>query len=159
VLHKSHPFVKVFQEERELTVMLLVDVSGSQDFGSRVTSKRDVAIELAAALGFSAIKNQDNVGLILFSDRIEAYVPPKKGKTHVLRLVRDLFVTQPVGKKTDIGVALEYLLRVQKKKTIAFLLSDFMTGGYERLLRIAAMRHDVVPVVLTDPNELELPPV
>jgi len=153
------PFVKVFQEERELTVMLLVDISGSQDFGSGVATKRDVAIELAAALGFSAIKNQDNVGLILFSDRIEQYVPPKKGKTHVLRMIRDLFVAKPVGKKTDIAAALAYLLRVQKKKTIVFVISDFIDDGYERLLRIAAQRHDVVPIVLSDPHELVLPRV
>lgn len=153
------PYVKLFQEERELTVMLMVDISGSLDFGGMSASKKETAIELAAALGFSAIRNQDNVGLILFSDRIELYVPPKKGKSHVLRMIRDMYVTTPQGRGTDIQQALDYVLTVQKKKAVVFLISDFMDESYERLFRIASSRHDLVPVLVSDVYEAGFPPV
>lgn len=153
------PYVKLFQEERELTVILMVDVSGSQDFGGCSASKKDIAIELAAVLGFSAIRNQDNVGLILFSDQVELYIPPKKGKSHVLRMIRDMYVMERKGCNTDISAALDYLLRVQKKKAVVFLISDFIADSYERLLSIAASRHDLIPVCVSEPHERGFPKV
>lgn len=153
----NHPFVKVFEEERELTVMLLVDMSGSQFFGSRASLKRDIAVELSAILAFSAMKNNDKVGAMLFTDRIEAFIPPRKGKTHALRIVRELLSFDPASRTTQIKAGLEYLNKVQKKRAIVFLISDFMDSGYERALRIAGKRHDLVGIVLVDPRERELP--
>jgi uncharacterized protein (DUF58 family) len=155
----NHPFVKIFEEERELTVMLVVDMSGSQFFGSQSALKRDVALELSAILAFSAMKNNDKVGLILFTDRIEKFVPPRKGRGHALRIVRELLSFEPARPATSIKTALEYLNHVQKKRSIVFVLSDFMDSNYEAALRIAGKRHDLIGVVLQDPRENELPSV
>jgi uncharacterized protein (DUF58 family) len=149
----NSPHVKVFTEERELTVVLLVDVSASEEFGSRGTRKSEMAAEVAAQIAFSAIANNDRVGLILFSDRVEKAIPPKKGRKHVLRLVTDILSFRPEGRGTDIAAALGWLNRVTKRRTVAFLVSDFLFHGYEASLRTARMRHDVVPVVLRDPME------
>ena len=152
-------FVKRFIEERELTVMLLVDVSASLRFGSNVQYKREVAAELSALLAFSAVKNNDRVGLVLFTDKIEHYVPPKRGKKHVLRLISEILAFAPEGRGTDIGQALGYLTRVTRRKTIAFVLSDFQAPAetFEKPLRIVARRHDVVPVIVRDAMEDTLP--
>lgn len=155
----DHPFVKVFEEERELTVMLLVDMSGSQYFGSRVRLKADVAVELSAILAFSAMKNNDKVGAILFTDRIEKFIPPRKGRSHTLRIVRELLSFRPQQRSTRLNVALEYLNHVQKKRSIVFLISDFMDGGYDAALRVVGKRHDLIGVVLRDPHEIYLPDV
>ena len=155
----NHPFVKIFEEERELTVMLVVDMSGSQFFGSQSALKRDTALELSAILAFSAMKNNDKVGLILFTDRIEKFVPPRKGRGHALRIVRELLSFEPTRPATSIKTALEYLNHVQKKRSIVFVLSDFMDSNYEAALRIAGKRHDLIGVVLQDPRENELPRV
>ncbi|MBN1398133.1 MAG: DUF58 domain-containing protein [Bacteroidetes bacterium] len=153
----NHPFVKIFEEERELTVMLVVDMSGSQFFGSQSALKRDIALELSAILAFSAMKNNDKVGLILFTDRIEKFVPPRKGRGHVLRIVRELLSFEPTRSSTSIRTALEYLNHVQKKRGIVFVISDFMDRDYEAALRIAGRKHDLIGVVLQDPRENELP--
>ena len=153
----NHPFVKVFEEERELTVMLVVDMSGSQEFGSHATLKRDVAVEIGAVLAFSAMKNNDKVGLLLFTDRIELYVPPRKGRSHTLRIVRELLSFEPTSRTTSIRTALEYLTHVQKKRSIVFLISDFIDSDYDAALRIAGRKHDLVGLVLNDPRERELP--
>jgi uncharacterized protein (DUF58 family) len=155
----GHPYVKMFEEERELTVMLVVDMSGSQFFGSQAALKRDVAAELSAILAFSAMKNNDKVGLILFTDRIEKFVPPRKGRGHALRIIRELLSFEPNRPATSIKAALEYLNHIQKKRSIVFVLSDFMDTGYEAALRIAGGRHDLIGVVLRDPRESELPNV
>ena len=155
----NHPFVKIFEEERELTVMLLVDMSGSQFFGSQAALKRDVAIELSAILAFSAMKNNDKVGAILFTDQIEKFIPPRKGRSHTLRVVRELIDFEPQHRTTKIAAALEYLNHIQKKRSIVFLISDFMDTGYESALRIAGKRHDLIGLVLLDPREKELPKV
>lgn len=153
----GHPFVKVFEEERELTVMLLVDVSSSSNFGTVERMKGEIAIEICALLAFSAIKNNDKVGLIIFTDRIEKFVPPKKGKTHVLRVLRELLYHKPQGRETDIALALEYLSRVTTRRAVVFLVSDFISEGYQRALQIANKRHDLVAITITDPRELTLP--
>ncbi len=150
-------YVKVFTEERELTVMLLVDVSASESFGSHERSKAEIAAEVAAQIAFSAIANNDRVGLILFSDRVEKVVPPRKGRSHVLRLVTDILTTKPVGKGTDLATGLNYLTHVAKRKTVAFLISDFLAKDYEKGLRIVARKHDLVPVVVMDPFEEKFP--
>jgi len=152
-------FVKRFVEERELTVMLLVDVSGSLRFGSHAQYKREVAAELGALLAFSAVKNDDRVGLVLFTDTVEHYVPPKKGRKHVLRLISEILAFRPRGRGTAIGEALGYLSRVSKRKTIAFMLSDFQVPpeSFDRPLRVVARRHDLVPIVIRDAMEVELP--
>ncbi len=150
-------FVKVFTEERELTVMLVIDVSASETFGSRTQSKADIAAEVAAQVAFSAIANGDRVGLILFSDRIEKVVPPRKGRSHVLRLLSDILSFQPKGQRTDLAVGLTYLTQVSKRKTVAFFLSDFIAKGFEKPMRIVAGKHDLVPVVLVDPFEERFP--
>jgi uncharacterized protein (DUF58 family) len=157
----NNVFVKRFVEERELTVMLLVDASASLQFGTQAQFKREVAAELTALLAFSAIKNNDRVGLILFTDKIEHYVPPKKGKTHVLRMISEILAFQPKGKGTDIGEALSYLSRITKRKAICFILSDFQAAPetYEKPLRVVARRHDLVPVIIRDAMEEELPSV
>jgi uncharacterized protein (DUF58 family) len=153
------PFVKVFEEERELTVMLLVDVSASGDFGTRERLKGEMAVEICALLAFSAIKNNDKVGLVIFSDRVEKFVPPRKGRRHVLRVLRELLYHEPEGRGTDITAALDYLNHVQKKKAVTFLVSDFQDEGFERALSIAGRRHDVVAIRVSDPRERTLPPV
>lgn len=152
----NEPFVKVFEEERELTLMLMVDISGSQDFGSTNDFKRDIVTEIAATLAFSATTNNDKIGLILFSDQIELFIPPKKGKSHILRIIRELIQFKPKSKQTNIGQALEYLSKVIKKKAIVFVLSDFMTKDYDRVLRIAAKRHDVTGIKVYDKREKDL---
>jgi uncharacterized protein (DUF58 family) len=154
------PHVKRFVEERELTVLLMVDASSSSQFGTTTLMKGELIAELCALLAFSAIKNNDRVGLIIFTDRIELYVPPKKGKSHVLRLIRDLLYFRAQGKGTDIKEALEYLQRVQKRKAVVFLVSDFLTDEpYDRALAIANQRHDVITIHVADPRELDLPPI
>jgi len=152
----NEPYIKVFEEERELTLMLMVDVSGSQDFGSSDNFKRDIVTEIAATLAFSATTNNDKIGLILFSDQIELFIPPKKGKSHILRIIRELIQFQPKSFKTNIGQALEYLSKVMKKKAIVFVLSDFMTKDYQRVLQIAAKRHDVTGIKVYDQREQDL---
>ncbi|HUI63277.1 MAG TPA: DUF58 domain-containing protein [Bacteroidota bacterium] len=153
----NHPFVKIFEEERELTVMLVVDFSRSGTFGSVAQTKNEIAAEICAVLAFSAIKNNDKVGLILFTDRIEKFVPPKKGRAHILRIVRELVSFEPHGTGTDIRQALEYFNHVTKKRSIAFLVSDFIDDGYDQILRIISRRHDVIAVELSDPREEQLP--
>ena len=153
----NEPFVKVFEEERELTLMLVVDVSGSEFFGTGNQFKREVLTEIAATLSFSALQNNDKVGLLLFSDQVELFIPPKKGKTHVLRIIRELLEFQPKSKKTDINTALEFLFGILKKKAIVFLLSDFMDDSYEKTLRIAAKKHDLTGIRVYDKREVEMP--
>lgn len=153
------PHVKIFEEERELTVMLLIDVSGSSFFGTVDQMKNEILTEICAVLAFSAINNNDKVGVLFFSDRVEKFIPPKKGKQHILRIIRELIDFQPEGQGTDLAEALQYFNNVNKKRTICFILSDFMAKGYEQALRIIARRHDVVGVHLSDPREAELPNV
>ncbi len=153
----NEAYIKVFTEERELTVMLLVDVSASKEFGSRERSKAEIAAEVAAQIAFSAIANNDRVGLILFSDRVEKVVPPRKGRTHVLRLVSDILSFQPVGKGTDLGVGLTYLTQLARRKAVTFLISDFIAKDYEKPLRLVGQKHDLVPVVISDPLEEQFP--
>ena len=153
------PFVKVFREERELTVLLLVDLSGSQAFGSAGQLKRDLVAEVCATLAFSAIRNNDKVGLLCFTDRVEKTVPARKGTTHVLRVIRELLYHEPVGRGTDITCALEHLNRTTKRRAVVFVVSDFQARGYEDALRIARRRHDVIPIIISDPREHELPNV
>jgi len=155
----GHPHVKVLAEEREMTVMLLVDASGSGRFGSRGRFKYEVAAELCAVLAFSAIHNNDKVGLLVFTDKIELYVPPKKGRQHVLRVIREVLFFKPKGRRTDIPAALHYLNSVVKRRAVVFLVLDFLADGYETPLRIANKRHDVIAVAVTDPREEELPDV
>lgn len=154
-------FVKKYVEERELTVLLMVDLSGSQRFGTRGRFKSDMVAEVAASLAMSAVRNNDRVGLLVFTDRVELFVPPRKGRRHVLRILRDLLSFRPVGTGTELAVALEYAVRVLRSRSIVFLLSDFQgaaaSRAFEKALPIAAHRHDLVPVVLTDPAEAELP--
>jgi uncharacterized protein (DUF58 family) len=151
------PHVKVFTEERELTVVLLVDVSASEEFGSRGTRKSEMAAEVAAQIAFSAIANNDRVGLLLFSDQVEKVIPPKKGRKHVLRLVSDILSFQPQGRGTDLAFALGWLNQVTKRRAVVFLVTDFLFQDYESPLRTARLRHDVVPVVLRDPMEEDFP--
>lgn len=153
------PYVKVFEEERELTVMLLVDVSGSGDFGSKVMLKRQLMTEICAVLSFSAIQNNDKVGIIFFSDKIEKFIPPKKGKSHILRIIRELIDFKPEHKGTDLSEALRYLTNVVKKRSIAFLLSDFMDKDYSDALKLANKKHDLVAIRVFDQLEQEVPNV
>lgn len=155
----GHPYVKVYEEERELTVMLLVDASSSGEFGTFERMKGEIAVEICALLAFSAIKNNDKVGLIIFTDKVEKFVPPRKGKSHVLRVLRELLYFQPEDMKTDIGLALEYLSRVIRRRSVVFLVSDFLSKDYERALRIANKKHDIVGIHIVDPRELELPKI
>ena len=150
-------YVKQFVEERELTVILLVDASGSQTFGSRSRRKQETAAELAALLAFSAIKNNDRVGLITFTDRIEKFVPAKKGRKHVLRVITEILSVEPEGSGTDIAAALGYLTRVIRKRAVVFVISDFMDHGYETALNIASRRHEIIPCVISDAMEETLP--
>jgi uncharacterized protein (DUF58 family) len=153
----GHPYIKVFEEERELTVMLMVDLSGSLMFGSVSKTKQRIAAELTAILAFSALKNNDKVGLILFTDKIEKFVPPRKGRKHVLRIIREVLSFEPEGKSTNLKGALEYMNSTIKKKSIAFLISDFMDEGYEKILRIVGRKHDLIGIVLNDRREKEMP--
>ena len=153
----NEPFVKVFEEERELTMMLIVDISGSESFGTKNQQKRDMVTEIAATLAFLATQNNDKIGLLLFSDQIELFIPPKKGKSHVLRIIRELIEFQPKSKKTDLSQALKYLSSVLKKKAIVFLISDFMTKDYEHTLKIASKRHDVTGIRVFDQREESIP--
>lgn len=149
--------LKVFEEERELTIMLLIDVSRSVHFGTRDPWKNEWMAELSAVLGFSALQNNDKVGLILFTDRIEMYIPPKKGRQHLLRIIRELLYFEPVGDKTNINIPLAYLSNVIKKKCIAFVMSDFIADPFEDSLKLAARRHDVIGIHIHDPAEVMLP--
>ena len=153
----NEPFVKVFEEERELTLMLVVDVSGSEAFGTQIQFKRDLITEIAATLAFSALQNNDKVGLILFSDQVELFIPPKKGRSHILRIIRELLEFEPESKRTIISTALEFLSGVLKKKAIVFVLSDFMDKNYEKTLRISAKKHDLTGIRVFDPVETKLP--
>lgn len=151
------PHVKVFEEERELTMMLLVDISKSNFFGTVKQMKNEIITEICAVLAFSAANNNDKVGLLLFSDRIEKFIPPKKGKHHILRIIRELIETRPEGQGTDLSLALEYFSNMVKKRSICFLLSDFLSDNYERALSVAARKHDLIGLHLYDPKEAELP--
>ena len=153
----NEPFVKVFEEERELTLMLIVDISGSEFFGSDNALKKNIITEISATLAFSALQNNDKVGLILFTDQIELYIPPKKGKTHVLRIIRELIEFKPESKKTNIGIALQFLISVIKKKSIAFILSDFISPDFEKTLRVTSKKHDVTGIRIYDKLEEAIP--
>ena len=153
----NEPYIKVFEEERELTMMLLVDISGSELFGTATQFKKDTVTEIAATLAFSATQNNDKVGLILFSDDIELFIPPKKGKSHVLRIIRELIEFKPKSKKTNIASALKFLSSVMKKRAIVFMLSDFMDDDYEKTLKIAAKKHDLTGIRVFDKHDSEIP--
>jgi uncharacterized protein (DUF58 family) len=155
----GEPFVKLFREEREMSVMLLVDLSASQDFGTNRQTKRELVTELGATLAFSAIKNNDKVGLTLFTDQVEKSVPPRKGTRHVLRLIRELLYCQPIGRGTNLRAGLEHLNRTASRRSVVFLISDFQDTEFERLLRVTRRKHDVIPMVISDPRESELPNV
>ncbi|MEW5677410.1 DUF58 domain-containing protein [Flavobacterium enshiense] len=155
----NEPYIKVFEEERELTMMLMVDCSGSQSFGTQNQLKSEIITEIAATMAFSATQNNDKIGLILFSDQIELFIPPKKGKSHVLRIIRELIEFQPKSKKTDLSQALKFLSGVQKKKAIVFLISDYMISDYEQTLKIAGKRHDVTGIRVYDSREESMPNV
>lgn len=153
----GHPYIKVFEEERELTVMLLVDISPSSSFGTQLYLRRDLITEISAVLAFSAINNNDKVGLILFADDVKLYIPPKKGKKHILRIIRELIDGQADAGTTNVSIALEYFNNVVKKKSICFLLSDFFAPEFDQPLQIAARRHDIIGMHLYDPFEKSLP--
>ncbi len=152
-------YVKVFTEEREMTVMLLVDLSASERFGSTDKRKIETVAEVAALLAFSAIKNNDRVGLILFTDQVERFVPPKKGRSHVMRVVTEILNAKPQSEGTDLGVALDLLGGIGKRRTVAFLISDFIAEDYEKPLRVVSAKHDLIPIQIVDPREDELPDV
>jgi len=149
----GHPYIKTFNEERELTVMLVVDVSGSGLFGTRGSSKEELAAEVSAVLAFSAIKNNDRVGLIMFTDGIDLYIPPKKGTKHVLRVIREILYFRPQGTKTSIKAAIEHVNRILKRKSIVFVISDFMDSGFDSALNVAARKHDLIAVTIRDERE------
>ncbi|MDP5100546.1 MAG: DUF58 domain-containing protein, partial [Nonlabens sp.] len=153
----SEPFIKVFEEERELTLMLVADVSGSTLFGTQEQLKKEVITEICATLAFSALQNNDKVGLLLFSDQVELFLPPKKGKSYILRIIRELLEYKPSNKKTNIAGALEYMAGVLKKKAIVFVLSDFISDDYQRTLQIVGRKHDLTGVRLYDQREQEMP--
>ncbi len=153
----NHPYIKIFEEERELTVILLIDVSGSRDFGTRTQLKKNMITEIAAVLSFSAIQNNDKIGVILFSDRVEKFIPPKKGRQHILRIIRELINYKPQSQGTDISEGLRYFTNAIKKRSTAFLISDFMDDNYEEALRIANKRHDLIALNIYDFRETELP--
>ena len=155
----NEPFIKVFEEERELTMMLIADVSGSEFFGTDKQFKNEIVTEVAATLAFSAMQNNDKIGLILFTDDIELYIPPKKGKSHVLRIIRELLEFKPKSKKTDIAQAVKFLSSVMKKKAITFILSDFIADGYEQTLKIAGNKHDITGIRIYDQREEAIPSV
>jgi uncharacterized protein (DUF58 family) len=149
--------VKVFEEERELTMMLMIDISGSESFGTKNQFKKDIIIEIAATMAFSATQNNDKIGLILFSDQIELYIPPKKGRSHVLRIIRELIEFQPKSYKTDVSQALKFLSGTQKKKAIVFIISDFMSDAYEHTLKIASKKHDITGIRVYDIRDEKMP--
>ncbi|WP_452218472.1 DUF58 domain-containing protein [Lacinutrix undariae] len=153
----NEPYIKVFEEERELTMMLMVDISGSGLFGTDQQFKNEIVTEIAATLAFSATQNNDKIGLILFSNAIELYIPPKKGRSHVLRIIRELIEFKPKSKQTDVAAALKFLSNVMKKKAIVFLLSDFIDDNYKQNLKIAAGRHDITGIRVYDKRETEMP--
>ncbi|MGE5944626.1 MAG: DUF58 domain-containing protein [Flavobacteriales bacterium] len=153
----SEPFVKVFEEERELTMMLMVDISGSEMFGTVEQFKNEIVTEIAATLAFSATQNNDKIGLILFSDKVELYIPPKKGRSHVLRIIRELIEFQPKSKRTNIAEALKFLSSVMKKKAIVFVLSDFIADDYQQTMKIVSGKHDVTGIRVYDKREEEIP--
>lgn len=153
----NHPYVKIFDEERELTVMLLIDVSGSNEFGTRAQFKEELMTEIAAVLAFSAIHNNDKVGVIFFSDQVERFIPPKKGKTHILRIIRELIDFHPRSQKTNLSEGLRFLTNAIKKRCIAFVISDFLDSNFEQSLRIASKKHDIVAVRVFDRRESEMP--
>lgn len=153
----NEPFIKVFEEERELTMMLVVDVSGSENFGTSKQFKKEIVTEISATLAFSAMQNNDKIGLILFSDKIELYIPPKKGRFHVLRIIRELLEFTPQSKQTNIDEALRFMSGVSKKRVIAFLLSDFMDDNYDQALKIAANKHDITGIRIYDEKEAQMP--
>lgn len=153
----NHPYIKIFEEERELTVMLLIDVSGSNEYGSREKFKEDQMTEIAAVLAFSAINNNDKVGVLFFSDQVEKFIPPKKGRSHILRIIRELIDFKPESQKTDVAEALRYLTNAIKKRCTAFVISDFLDTGFDEALRIAGNKHDVVALRIYDESETHLP--
>lgn len=153
----NEPYIKVFEEERELTMMLLADVSGSEFFGTDQQFKNEIVTEVCATLAFSAMQNNDKIGLILFSDEVELYIPPKKGKSHVLRIIRELLEFKPQSKKTDISQAIKFLSNVMKKKAITFILSDYMADDYDQTLKIAANKHDITGIRIYDQREETIP--
>ena len=155
----NSPYIKIFEEEREMTVILLVDISKSGDFGTTTQSKRDLTTEISAVLAFSAINNNDKVGVIFFSDKIEKFIPPAKGKTHILRIIREVLTLKPQSTGTNICTAIEYFNNVIKKRSVLFMLSDFMDNGFEKPLRISSKKHDVVAIHILDKRERELPQV
>ena len=153
----NQPFVKVFEEERELTLMLIVDISGSKSFGTDSQIKKDIVTEISATLAFSAIQNNDKVGLILFSDEVELFIPPSKGKTHILRIIRELIEFKPKSSKTDISVALKFFSNIVTKKSIAFIISDFNSNDYSKSLSVSSKKHDITGIRIYDPFEEEVP--
>lgn len=155
----SEPYVKIFEEERELTVMLLIDVSKSTAFGTNSQFKKDLITELSAVLAFSAIQNNDKIGIILFSDKVEKYIPPKKGKSHILRIIRELISFEAENDGTNLAKALAFLNNVQKKKSIAFVISDFLTSDFELPIRIAGKKHDTIALQIYDEREMQLPDI
>jgi uncharacterized protein (DUF58 family) len=155
----GHPFVKKFTEERELTVMLAVDASASSRFGTGSSTKLEITAEISALLAFSAIRNNDRVGLLLFTDRIETFVPPRRGREHALRVLRELLAFETAGRRTDVRRALEVLRRVVTKRAVVFIVSDFQDQGYEKVLRVLSRKHDVVAIAVSDPREALIPPV
>ncbi len=155
----NHPYIKIYEEERELTVMLLIDVSGSGNFGTRVSFKRDIMTEVAAVLSFSAIFNNDKIGVIFFSDRVEKFIPPMKGRKHILRIIRELIDFRADSKKTNLDEPLRFLTNAIKKRCTAFIISDFMGPDFEEALRIASNKHDVVALKVLDPAEMVMPDI
>jgi len=155
----NHPYVKVFEEERELTLILLIDISGSESFGSRVSFKRDLIAEISAIFAFSALQNNDKIGAILFSDRVEKFIPPKKGRTHILHIIRELLNFQPQSKKTSIQTALQFAFNSIKKRSIVIILSDFLDNEFEEALKILARKHDTIAIQVADQRESDIPNV
>ena len=155
----GEPFIKLFREEREMSVMLLVDLSASQDFGTNLQSKRELVTLLGATLAFSAIKNNDKVGLTMFTDQIEKSLPPRKGTRNVLRLIRELLYCKPIGHGTNLRAALEHLNRTASRRTVVFMISDFQDTGFEKTLRVTRRKHDLIPMVISDPRETTIPNV
>ena len=155
----DHPYVKVFEEERELTVMLVVDVSGSREFGTALRFKKELIAEISAVLAFSATQNNDKVGVILFSDKVEKFIPPKKGRQHILRVIRELIEFKPENTRTDVSVALQYLTNAIKKRSTAFVISDFITPPFDDALKIASRKHDVVALRIYDVHEAQMPAI
>jgi uncharacterized protein (DUF58 family) len=155
----GQPYIKKYVEERELVMMLAVDMSGSADFGTQQQTKAEIAAEIAALLAFSAIKNNDKVGLICFTNEVELFVPPRKGRKHVLRVIREILYFEPRQRKTQLSTALEYIDRVLQRRSVVFLISDFRDSGYEKRLRVTSRRHDLIAVTIQDPREAELPDV